>query len=201
MWQIHSANSSLAQQTVKGTSSLTKTVGQVKGAISTVNVPPGAQRIILPAGSMGSLASSLVMVPAQYTSQVIHLAHVRFNLVQNNPRFNVFAITYFYWRSVYFPFMLKSSIGLSGSPATVNFSTVTTSTATVVSDSVASPVVSSVSTTSRLSQQPKAAPPPSPESAQLSASASQAKAQSVLESNGLKPRKPCNCTKSQCLKL
>ncbi|XP_046457412.1 protein lin-54 homolog isoform X1 [Daphnia pulex] len=161
--KIHSANSSLAQQTVKGTTTLTKAVGQVKGAISTVNVPPGAQRIILPAGSMGSLASGLVMVPAQYTSQ--------------------------------------SSIGVSGSPATVNFSTITTSAATVVSDSVASPVVSSVSTTSRLSQQPKAAPPPSPESAQMSASASQAKAQSVLESNGLKPRKPCNCTKSQCLKL
>jgi hypothetical protein len=27
------------------------------------------------------------------------------------------------------------------------------------------------------------------------------KSQAVLESNGLKPRKPCNCTKSQCLKL
>ncbi len=78
--QIHSANSSLAQQTVKGTTTLTKAVGQVKGAISTVNVPPGAQRIILPAGSMGSLASSLVMVPAQYTSQVIHLSRLRFNL-------------------------------------------------------------------------------------------------------------------------
>lgn len=162
--KIHPSNSTVTQQSVKGTlPSVTKTLGQAKGAISTVSVPQGAQRIILPAGSMNSLTSNIVMVPAQYSSQ--------------------------------------NSMGTNSSPATTNFSAVTTSAATVVSESITSPIVTSSSATPRLSQQPKAAPPPSPESAQMSTAASQAKAQSVLESNGLKPRKPCNCTKSQCLKL
>lgn len=191
----------MTQQTVKGTlSSITKTLGQAKGAISTVSLPQGAQRIILPAGSMSSLGSSLVMVPAQYSSQVSPLITFpcKFSKYGSTRLMQYHYV--FYSNSVSYCHF-KNSMGTNSSPATTNFSTITTSATTVVSDSITSPIVTSSNATPRLSQQPKAAPPPSPESAQMSTSASQAKAQSVLESNGLKPRKPCNCTKSQCLKL
>lgn len=94
----------------------------------------------------------------------------------------------------------QNSSAASGSPAVPNFSTITTPAATFVSNAITSPIMTSSNTTTRFSQQQKTASPPSPEPGQTSA-ASQTKAQSVLESNGLKPRKPCNCTKSQCLKL
>lgn len=42
--------------------------------------------------------------------------------------------------------------------------------------------------------------PPPPPAEGAAPSTKQGKA-SVPEPNGIKPRKPCNCTKSQCLKL
>lgn len=92
--------------------------------------------------------------------------------------------------------LLQQSSTSSGSNATVAIS-LTTNASTFVSDSMSLPVVTSSSARSSLSA--KIVPPLSPESSQQSTQGS--KAQGVLESNGLKPRKPCNCTKSQCLKL
>ncbi|XP_034244525.1 protein lin-54 homolog [Thrips palmi] len=48
--------------------------------------------------------------------------------------------------------------------------------------------------------QPIKLPPPPPSEGTPAPSTKQAKA-AVPEPNGIKPRKPCNCTKSQCLKL
>jgi len=164
------ANNALMQPHVsKALSASMKSGAPVKNtiAVSTSNLPQGAQRILLPAGSIGSLGTNLVMVPTQYVAQ--------------------------------------NSTTLLPVTATASLSTsLSTSTVTVVSDAIASPIVSSTPTTVRTSQQKIVPPPaasPSPESSQSSAAGAQSKAQTVLESNGLKPRKPCNCTKSQCLKL
>lgn len=59
----------------KAIQSSIKTGAPVKNtvAVSTSNLPQGAQRILLPAGSIGSLGTNLVMVPTQYVNQVLHL--------------------------------------------------------------------------------------------------------------------------------
>jgi len=164
------ASSSLMQPHVsKALQSSLKTGAPVKSTVtvSTSNLPQGAQRILLPAGSIGSLGTNLVMVPTQYVTQ-------------------------------------QTSTALVTATAAAAVSTsLSTNTVTVVSShAMPSPIVSSTPTTVRTTQQ-KVIPPPSssPESSQSTAAASQSKTQAVLESNGLKPRKPCNCTKSQCLKL
>ena len=139
-------------------------------AITCAQGAQGAQRILLPAGSIGSLSgTNLMVVPAQYVSQ-------------------------------------GNSGASSSSSTTVQSISLSTSTST--NSSLMSPVVSSSGTSGARSvqqqqqqqqQQQKNVPVAATTASALSPENS--KSQAVLESNGLKPRKPCNCTKSQCLKL
>ena len=191
--QLAVASSSLMQPHVsKALQSSLKTGAPVKSTVtvSTSNLPQGAQRILLPAGSIGSLGTNLVMVPTQYVTQVllyyIYL-HVRLICKANHVAH----------------FQQTSTALVTATAAAAVSTSLSTNTVTVVSShAMPSPIVSSTPTTVRTTQQ-KVIPPPSssPESSQSTAAASQSKTQAVLESNGLKPRKPCNCTKSQCLKL
>jgi len=141
-------------------------------AITCAQGAQGAQRILLPAGSIGSLSgTNLMVVPAQYVSQ-------------------------------------GTSGASSSSSTTVQSISLSTSTSTNSSHAMMSPVVSSSGTPGARSvqqqqqqqqQQQKNVPVAATTASALSPENS--KSQAVLESNGLKPRKPCNCTKSQCLKL
>ncbi|XP_075235192.1 myb-interacting protein 120 isoform X2 [Lycorma delicatula] len=184
-------------------------------------IQQNTQRVLIPAPSsvtqlkepttgnttvvQGTALNNIVMVPAQYIQQSSTPVVARSQspvISTSTPSIVTSTVATGQQESLISPSAITTSVTVTTSTTTTSVTTATTTittTTAVISTSTTSSVITTAtaSTTSVTSITNSTAPVVSLQTTQHKRTISV----TALEPNGIRPRKPCNCTKSQCLKL